>query len=76
MKRTETIDCPPSDTGGASDFIDQRELLRRLPVSRRTEYDWRRSGKLPFVNLGGRRILYHWPSVQAALLRLQRGGAE
>jgi hypothetical protein len=31
------------------------------------------SGKIPFVRLGGRRILFHWPSVEAALLRYQRG---
>jgi hypothetical protein len=27
------------------------------------------------VNLGGRRVLFHWPSVEAALLRKQNGGA-
>ena len=57
-------------------FIDERELLRRVPVSRRTLFDWRYAGKLPFVNLGGRRNLYHWPSVEAALLRMQRGGGQ
>jgi predicted site-specific integrase-resolvase len=55
-------------------FIVESELLKRVPVSRRTLFNWRCSGKLPFVNLGGRRNLYHWPSVEAALLRLQKGG--
>jgi hypothetical protein len=32
------------------------------------------TGKIPCVRLGGRRILFHWPSVEAALLRHQRGG--
>jgi predicted site-specific integrase-resolvase len=59
---------------GGAEFIDEKELLKRLPVSRRTLFTWRYSGKLPFVNLGGRRNLYHWPSVEAALLRQQRGG--
>ena len=49
-------------------------LLSRLPVSRRTLFNWRNSGKIPSVRLGGRRILFHWPSVEAALLRHQRGG--
>lgn len=62
----------PPDSG----FIDELELLQRLPVSRRTLFTWRYSGKIPFVNLGGRRNLYHWPSVEAALLRMQRGGGQ
>ena len=55
-------------------FIDEKQLLARLPVSRRTLFNWRTSGKIPCVRLGGRRILFHWPSVEAALLRHQRGG--
>ena len=54
-------------------FIDEKELLRRLPVCRRTAFAWRKNGKLPSVRIG-RRNLFHWPSVEAALLRLQRGG--
>ena len=54
-------------------FIDEAECLRRVPVSRRTWFTWRRAGKVPTVKLG-RRTLYHWPSVEAALLRQQRGG--
>ena len=55
-------------------FIDEKTLLARLPVSRRTLFNWRATGKIPCVRLGGRRILFHWPSVEAALLRMQRGG--
>jgi len=66
-----------SDTApGEAGFIDEKQLLVRLPVSRRTLFNWRHSGKLPFVNLGGRRNLYHYPSVEAALLRMQRGGVQ
>ena len=57
-------------------FIDEKELLKRLPVSRRTLFAWRETGKIPCVRLpGGRRVLFHWPSVEAALLRQQNGGA-
>jgi predicted DNA-binding transcriptional regulator AlpA len=57
-------------------FLAEKELLKRLPISRRTLFDWRTSGKIPCVRLGGRRILFHWPSVEAALLRQQRGGEQ
>ncbi len=53
-------------------FINETELLRRIPVSRRTLFQWRTSGKLPFVRVSGRRIIFHWPSVEAALLRQQK----
>lgn len=65
----ETAD---SESREQADFIDERELLRRVPVSRRTIFEWRGSGKIPFVHLGGRRVLFHWPSVCEALLRQQR----
>jgi hypothetical protein len=55
-----------------ADFINERELLRRIPVSRRTAFTWVQTGKLPCVKIG-RRKLFHWPSCEAALLRLQRG---
>jgi len=63
---------PPSGAG----FINEKELLKRLPVSRRTLFSWRATGKIPSVHLGGRRILFHWPSVEAALLRKQTGGVQ
>lgn len=70
MNNSSLENAPPGETG----FIDEKELLRRLPVSRRTLFTWRETGKIPFVRLGGRRVLFHWPSVEAALLRMQRGG--
>ena len=54
-------------------FIDERELLRRIPVSRRTAFTWVQNGKLPCVKIN-RRKLFHWPSVEQALLRQQCGG--
>jgi hypothetical protein len=55
------------------EFIDELECLRRVHVSRRTWFTWRRAGKIPTIKLG-RRTIYFWPNVQTALLRLQRGG--
>ncbi len=65
----------PSATAETPGFIDEKELLRRIPVSRRTAYAWQQNGQIPFVKLGSRKI-FHWASVEAALLRQQRGGAE
>jgi hypothetical protein len=64
---SEPNQTPSSDPG----FINQKQLLARLPISRRTLFNWRTSGKIPCVRPGGRRILFHWPSVEAALLRCQ-----
>ncbi len=58
-----------------SRFINEAELLRRLPVSRRTLHNWRRAGKIPSI-LIGRRVLYCWENVADALRRLERGGAK
>jgi hypothetical protein len=60
---------PPCETG----FIDEKTLLARLPVSRRTLGNWKAKGILPYIKIG-RRCLYDWVSVQGALLRRQRGG--
>ncbi len=54
-------------------FLDEKELLKQISVCRRTLYNLRASGKIPSIRLG-RRNFYHMPSVEAALLRLQRGG--
>jgi hypothetical protein len=58
-------DRAPSNAAG---FLNQKQLLARLPISRRTLFNWRTTGKIPCVRLGGCRILFHWPSVEAALL--------
>jgi hypothetical protein len=62
---------PPHDAAG---FIDSDELLRRVPISKGTLKNYRDAGKIPFVRLAGRRVIFHWPSVEASLLREQRGG--
>ena len=54
------------------DFLDERELLRLLPISRRTLCVWIANSQIPVVKINGRN-LFHWPSIEAALLKLQRG---
>jgi hypothetical protein len=54
-------------------FLDEKELLARIPICRKTAFNWIRAGKLPVVKIG-RRKLFFWPNVQAALLRLERNG--
>jgi hypothetical protein len=71
--KTPSENTPAKESG----FIGEKELLKRLPVSRRTLFSWRETGKIPSVRLpGGRRVLFHWPSVEAALLRKQSGGTQ
>ena len=55
-------------------FIDADELLRRIPICRGTLRNRMREGKIPFIRIGGRKLCFHWNSVQEALLRQQRGG--
>lgn len=54
-------------------IVEEKEMLKQVPVCRRTWYNWRKDGKIPYIKIG-RRCLYHLPSVLEALLRLQRGG--
>jgi hypothetical protein len=60
---------PPNGSG----FIDEAEFLRRVPISRGTLFNWRKAQKIPAIVIG-RRVLFDWSSVQAALLRMQTGG--
>ena len=69
MKNTTQTTAPASEEA----FLDEKQILTRVPVSRRTLFNLRASGKIPFVRLG-RRNLFHWPSVEAALLRHQSSG--
>src|SRR6266496_6143406 len=64
----------PNRTSSAeTGFIDEKRMLARLPISRRTLGNWKAKGILPYIKIG-RRCLYDWTSVQSALLRQQRGG--
>jgi hypothetical protein len=67
--KIQHVQAPPGDAG----FIDETELISRLKISRGTAINHRKAGLLPFVKLG-HAVRYHWPTVEAALLRQQRGG--
>ena len=58
---------------GEPAFMDEKQLLAKLPISRRTLGNWKAKGVLPYIKIG-RRCLYDWASVHGALLRRQRGG--
>jgi hypothetical protein len=53
-------------------FISEGELLKRLPVCRRTLGNWKERGLIPYIRLG-RRVIYDWDSVRDSLLRQQQG---
>jgi hypothetical protein len=54
-------------------FMDEKQLLAKLPISRRTLGNWKTAGLIPYIKIG-RRCLYDWTSVHGALLRRQKGG--
>lgn len=66
-------DVPGIGVRNETGFIDEKQLLARLPISRGTLGNWKAKGILPYIKVG-RRCLYDWASVQGALLRRQRGG--
>ena len=68
-------DQPHPPPGEPEGFIDTKELSRRLGCSTGTIQNWRRSGRLPYIKTPGRLVIFDWPSVKAAILRMQRGGA-
>ena len=55
-------------------FLDEKQLLAQIPISRRTLGNWKAKG-FPHIKIG-RRCLYSWINVEAYLLRQQRGGVE
>ncbi len=66
--RAEQNQTPAGEAG----FIEEKRLLARLPISRRTLGNWKAKGIIPHIKIG-RRCIYDWPSVQVALLRRQNG---
>jgi len=61
---------PPKQDSIPDEFIDAKELIKRIPISRRTVFNLRKRKAIPCVNLGDR-VLFHWPSVREWLLRSQ-----
>jgi len=69
MKNNLQTTPPPSETV----FHSECQILPRLGVSRRTLKNWRDRGLIPYCKLPGTRLVkYHWPSVEKAILRMQR----
>ncbi len=66
---------PSATQQSVAGFVNETAVLSKIPVCRRTLKNWRDTGKLPFCKIG-KRILYHLPSVETALLRMQKGGTE
>jgi hypothetical protein len=65
---------PPNQSASTPKFIDFAELSRHIPLCERTLRQAIRDGRIPSIRLpGARRIIFHYESVQAALLRMQRG---
>lgn len=52
-------------------IVEESFVLGRVPVCRRTLKTWRDNGTIPYIKIGAR-VMYRWPSVEAALVRLQR----
>jgi hypothetical protein len=67
------IDALAEKANGGPAFMDEKQLLAKLPISRRTLGNWKATGVLPYIKIG-RLCLYDWASVHGALLRRQRGG--
>ena len=65
---------PPNQRASPPKFIDFAELSRHVPLCERSLREAIRRGRIPSIVLpSGRRRIFHWDSVQAALLRMQRG---
>ena len=65
---------PSQTASGETGFIDEKQLLARLPISRGTLGNSKAKGLLSYTKIG-RRCLYDWVSLQCALLRRQWGGS-
>jgi hypothetical protein len=63
-----TTNIRPTD----SPFVDRKRLLQFIPVCARTLADLQARGEIPSIKFK-RRVLFHLPNVEAALLRRQRG---
>jgi hypothetical protein len=66
----DTLKQPDVDSG----FIDFKNLNARLPYSPRALREIVRKGIIPSIVMpGGRKRVFHWASVEAALKRRQQG---
>ncbi len=63
--------CKPTLTGER--FLSDPEVSDRLKVSRRTLQDYRTTGKIPYIQLGGK-VLYRESDIQKLLEENYRKG--
>lgn len=47
-----------------TELITETELSKRINVSKTTLWKWRNEGKIPFIRIGSKRILYDWNEVK------------
>lgn len=67
---------PQDQSAQLNGFIDFAVLQSRVPLCERALREAVRKGLIPSILLpGARKRLFHWPSVEAALRRHERGGA-
>lgn len=53
------------DPSTTDEYLDERQLAERTPISRATWRRMRAAGGGPPARRVGRRVVYHWPSVRA-----------
>ena len=58
-------------TLGGERFLTDKEVSRRLKVSRRTLQDWRTNGQIAYITLGGK-VLYKESEIQKMLEKYHR----
>jgi hypothetical protein len=57
----------PANTNEAAEWVDDRTLAERTPISRVGWQTWRARGEGPPYHKVGRRCLYKWAEVEAWL---------
>jgi len=73
MKTEATTNPPPAET--SSPFLDFPGLCARVPYSPRALRSLVKRGDIPSIRLRNcRKLLFDWPTVEAALRRHTKGG--
>ena len=62
-----------AEVGGGDVMLTKRELAARLKTTLRTVENWQRARLLPYVKIGGKAVLFHWPEVVDFLKKNFRG---
>jgi predicted site-specific integrase-resolvase len=67
------VKATPAPAPDAPEFLNERELSKRICVSMITLQQWRHRGEGPPFYKLGRRVVYRWDSVQRWLEANRRG---